>query len=148
MSLDLIKQLREKTGASIADCNKCLKEAGGDLEKAIELIKKCGAVIALKKGKRQAGEGIIGAYVHSNNKIACLVKIKCETDFVARNKEFQELAKNIAMQITAMDPSNKEELMNQQFIKDESITIDDLIKDKIQKLGENIEVTEFVRMEL
>lgn len=193
MNLNQIKQLREQTGASIADCKDCLEKAGGNFAEALELVRRKGADIARKKSSRTTSEGFIGSYVHLNGRIASFVAVRCETDFVARNKEFRELAKNIAMQVAAMNPlylspesipeevnekekraerenlqkDNKPEqvieqivegklkkfysrvcLLNQPFIKDDKRTIDDLIKENIQKLGENIEIGEFVRLEL
>lgn len=193
MNLDLLKELRHKTGASVKHCHECLREAGGDFDKAIVLLRKKGAEIADKKNARETSEGAIGAYLHSNNKIAALVSVKCETDFVARNEEFIGLSKDLAMHVAAMNPQylspdnvpaeviDKEKeieqeklsregkpsemiekilegkinkffsqvcLLKQPFVKDDKITIEQLIQQKIQKLGEKIEAAEFVRMEL
>lgn len=104
MSLEQIKKIRELTGAGMVDVKKALDEAKGDNDKAIEILRKNGQAKALKKSDREAKEGIIGSYMHSNNKICAMVKLYCETDFVARNVEFQELAKDIAMHISAMSP--------------------------------------------
>lgn len=104
MTLDKIKKLREKTGAGVVDAKKALEEADGDEEKATEIIRKKGQAKALKKSDREAKEGVISSYVHSNLKIGAMVKLYCETDFVARNSEFQQLARDIAMHIAAMDP--------------------------------------------
>jgi len=104
MSLEKIKNLREKTGAGMVDIKKALEESGGNEEKAIEILRKRGLEKASKKSSREADEGIIASYVHSNNKVGALLKICCETDFVAMNKEFQDLARDIAMHITAMNP--------------------------------------------
>src|SRR3989344_4298979 len=114
MTLDKIKKLREKTGAGVVDAKKALEEADGDEEKAIEIIRKKGQAKALKKSDREAKEGVISSYVHSNLKIGAMVKLYCETDFVARNSEFQELAKDIAMHITAMNPK---------FLHSEDVTL-------------------------
>lgn len=103
-ALEQIKKLREQTGAGIVDVKKALEEAGGDEEKAIEILRKSGKDKALKKADRDASEGIIGTYVHSNQKIGAMVKVLCETDFVARNEDFQAFASDIAMHITAADP--------------------------------------------
>lgn len=103
-TLEQIKKLREQTGAGIIDVKKALEEAGGDEEKAVEILRKSGKDKALKKADREASEGIIGTYVHSNQKIGAMVKILCETDFVARNEDFQVFATDIAMHITAAEP--------------------------------------------
>ncbi len=102
--LEQIKKLREITGAGIVEVKKALEENNGDEQKAIETLRKSGQVKALKKADRDASEGIIGMYVHSNQKIAAMVKVLCETDFVARNEDFQKFAGDIAMHITATDP--------------------------------------------
>ncbi|NPA15063.1 MAG: translation elongation factor Ts [Deferribacteres bacterium] len=100
----MVKELREKTGAGIMDCKKALQEAGGDMEKAIDILKKKGIAKAEKKASRVTKEGIIGSYIHMGGKIGVLVEVNCETDFVARTDEFQQLVKDIAMQIAAMNP--------------------------------------------
>ncbi len=102
--LDVIKQLREETQASFSDCKKAVEKAGGDIEKAREILKTISKEIAIKKSGRQIKEGIVETYVHSNKKIGVMVELGCETDFVARNEQFQELAHNIALQIAAMNP--------------------------------------------
>lgn len=102
--LEQIKKIREVTGAGMVDVKKALDEAQGDEAKAIEILRKSGQAKALKKSDREAKEGIIGSYMHSNNKICAMVKLYCETDFVARNEEFKELAKDVAMHISAMNP--------------------------------------------
>lgn len=103
-TLEQIKSLREQTGAGIIDVKKALDEAAGDAVKAVEILRKKGGDKALKKADRSASEGIIGTYVHSNQKIGAMVKILCETDFVARNDDFQAFARDIAMHITASAP--------------------------------------------
>lgn len=105
MSLEQIKKIREQTGAGMVDVKKALDESKGDESLAIEILRKNGQAKALKKSEREAKEGIIGSYVHSNNKICAMVKLYCETDFVARNEEFQHLAKDLAMHISAMNPA-------------------------------------------
>jgi len=146
ISKDLIQKLREQTGAGIMDIKKALEESAGDETKALEILKKQGLEIAAKKAERQASQGIVEAYVHANSKVASLVMLACETDFVAKNDEFKELAHDIAMQVAAMAPENISGLLEQKFIKDENKTINDLITEKIAKLGEKIEVREFIRM--
>ncbi|MGB9667948.1 MAG: translation elongation factor Ts [Thermosulfidibacteraceae bacterium] len=104
ISASIIKELRERTGAGFMECKEALKEANGDIEKAVEILRKKGALKAEKKAKREAREGLIGAYIHAGGKIGVLVEVNCETDFVARTDEFQQLVKDIAMQIAAMSP--------------------------------------------
>ena len=103
-NIEQVQELRKRTGASMLGCKICLEEAGGDIEKAIELLRKKGLKDADKKGGRVAGEGWIGSYVHSNGKVASLVAVACETDFVARTDEFKELTRNLAMQVAASEP--------------------------------------------
>lgn len=190
---NLVKKLREKTGAGMVNCQKALEETNGNLEKAEEILRKKGQKIAAAKSERITKAGLIGVYLHSNEKIAAMVEVSCETDFVARNKEFKELAHDLAMQVAAANPSylkpedvpkevlEKEKeiyreemakekkppqilekiiagklekffenicLLKQPFIKDQNIKIEDLIKSKIAKLGENIQVKRFIRFEI
>lgn len=102
---EMVKELREKTGGGIMDCKRALQEAAGDMEKAVDLLRQKGLSVAAKKSVRETKEGIIGTYIHGGGKIGVLVEINCETDFVARNPEFQELVKDIAMQIAASNPT-------------------------------------------
>lgn len=104
ISAALVKQLREQTGAGMMDAKKALKEAQGDLEKAVEILRKSGQEIVQKKQARAVKEGCIGSYLHANGRVASLVEILCETDFVARNQDFQSLAHDLAMQVAAMHP--------------------------------------------
>jgi elongation factor Ts len=186
-----IKKLREKTGAGMMTCKQALIENNGDFEKAIDFLKLKGIATANKKSGRNTQEGIIYSYIHTGNKLGILLEINCETDFVARRPEFNELAKNIAMQIASNEnievislndisesmknevwqfESNKEDLINkpeeiknkivsgriektlktkvlleQPFIRDSNITVEDYIKQTISILGENIKVRRFVR---
>lgn len=105
MSLALVKELREKTGAGVVDAKKALDEASGDIEKALDILRKKGQAKALKKTDRDTHEGVVAMYMHSNKKIGSMVKLFCETDFVGRNDEFQDLAKDIAMHVAALNPS-------------------------------------------
>lgn len=167
MSLEQIKNLREKTGAGMVEVKKALDEAEGNEEKALEILKKRGQEKALKKSDRAAGEGIVAAYIHSNGKVGAIVKLYCETDFVARNDEFKALAQDIAMHIVACNPKylkseevseetvaaegrSREELalLTQAFVKNPDQTIQDLLTEKISKIGENIQIGEFARFEL
>lgn len=145
---ELVKELRDKTGASIMECRNTLVEAKGDLEKAVEYLRKRGKERAAKKADRTTGEGAVVSYIHSNKKIGTLVELFCETDFVAKNSEFQELAHDLAMHVTAMEPSDEISLLSQPFVKNPDITVDDLIKEKISKIGENIRIGKFVRFEI
>ena len=194
ISAKIVKELRDKTSAGMMDCKKALQEANGDFEKAEEALKKKGLATAAKKASRIATEGIVEAYIHMGGKLGILVEINCETDFVARRSEFQELARNIAMQIAACpqvqyingadipgevaeaekktemekdDLGNKPVeikekivegriqkklkemvLVDQPFIKDSSITIEELVKQNIAALGENIQIRRFERFVL
>ena len=143
-----IKKLREETGAGVMDCKKALTEAGGDYKKAMELVKKRGLAKAEKKADRETKEGYIASYVHATGKIGALVEILCETDFVARNEELRQLGKDIAMQVVAMNPADFEELLKQEFIKDPSMTIETLVKEKSGKLGEKLVLSRFQRLEV
>ncbi len=158
------------TSASIADCKKALHDAEGDIKKAAQLLRKRGLEIAAKKQGRLAKEGRVEAYVHLGNKIGVLLEVDCETDFVARNSEFAQFAKDIAMQIAACDPAyvkkedvpqdllkeekDKEQfyknscLLEQVFIKDPSITVRDYLGNIIAKLNENIFIRRFIRYKI
>ena len=193
ITMEQIKELRDKTGAGVVDVKNALAESDGDMEKAVEYLRKKGAASAVKKSDRAASEGVVGKYIHSNNKIGVLVEVNCETDFVAKNEEFQALATDLAMQIAATDPLavNPEDvdeekvakekeialeqlknegkpeemlekivegklkkfreenaLMTQPFIKDNSKTIADLMSEAVAKLGENIQIGRFQRIEV
>lgn len=194
ISAQAVKELRDKTSAGMMDCKKALQDANGDMAKAMETLRQKGLASANKKASRIATEGVIESYIHMGGKLGVIVEVNCETDFVARRPEFQELAKNIAMQIAASPSveyislqtipseivkqekeieSSKEDLakkpaeikekivegriqkrlkeltlLDQFFIRDSSITIDELIKQNIAKLGENIQVRRFERFVL
>ncbi|MCL5006820.1 MAG: translation elongation factor Ts [Patescibacteria group bacterium] len=142
-----VQKLREVTSAGVMDCKKALEEAGGDFDKALSLIKEKGLLIAEKKAERDANTGIIISYVH-NDRIGVLLEIHCETDFVGRSDPFRDLAHAITMQIAAMEPVDVPELLTQPYIRNEKVTIGDLIKETIAKVGENITVERFMRYEL
>jgi elongation factor Ts len=191
--IKIIKEIREETGAGVVEIKKALDEAKNDKEKAKKILRQKGLEKAGKKKDRSAQEGVVGFYIHSDGKQAAMVKVFCETDFVARNEEFKNLAKDIAMQIAAMNPIalNKEDvseelikeqkefwlkelkkdskpedikqkilegkenklrsekaLMSQAFVKDPDKTIEILVKENISKLGEKIEIGEFIKMEI
>lgn len=148
ISIELVKQLRDETSASIGDCKAALDEAKGNLEKAKEILRKKGIEGAAKKAERVAGQGIVDSYVHQNGKVGALVVLSCETDFVARTEEFKQLAHEISMQAAAMNPKDVEELLKQEYIRDSSKTIEHLIKETIGKLGENIVLKSFSRSEV
>lgn len=193
ITAEMVKELRQRTGAGILDCKKALAEKNGDMEKAIEYLREKGLATAAKRAGRVAAEGVVMSYIHGEGRIGVLVEVNCETDFVAKTQEFRELAKDIAMQIAASRPEyvSREEvppeivekekqilrnqalnegkpekviermitgrlekfyqencLLEQPFIKNEDITVKDLITEKIAKIGENIQVRRFARFEL
>jgi elongation factor Ts len=189
----LVKELRERTGAGFSDCRAALVEAAGDLEKAINILRKKGQAAAAKKAQREASEGLVGHYIHAGGKIGVIVEVNCESDFVARTEAFQRLCHDIAMHVAALDPRylRREEvtsemlekerdiyreqaratgksdqvvekivtgkmekfyeencLYEQHYIKDESVTIGEMITQAIANLGENISVRRFVRFKV
>lgn len=193
VSIELIKQLREETDISLAECKKALEESNGDIEKAKEILKKKGESVAAKKSEREVNAGLIDAYIHAGGQVGVLIKVLCETDFVARGDLFKELIHELLLQIASMSPiyvseedieeeviekeieiykeqlanDNKPDnikeniikgkldkfkkevcLLSQPWVKDNSMTVQDLINDYIAKLGENIKVKGFVRYEL
>ncbi len=143
-----IKELREKTGAGISDIKKALEESGGDMADAVMLIEKRLGGLAGKRADREAHAGIVDAYIHSNGRMGAMIELFCETDFVARNAGFKELAHDISMQIASMDPLDEAMLLEAPFIKDQSKTVGDLIKEAAGKFGENIKIGRFARFEL
>ena len=191
ISAKLVKELRDKTGAGMMDCKKALKETEGDIPKAAEWLRQKGITSAEKKAGRVAAEGLVGSYIHTGGRVGVLVEVNCETDFVARREEFQDLVRNIAMQVAACpnveyvkvedipaDISQKEKdiemgrddlagkpdnikekivvgriekrlkelsLMDQPYIRDQSISVEELVKQTIALLGENIQVRRFTR---
>lgn len=147
VDVNLIKQLREKTGAGIADCREALEETKNDLAKAEEFLKKKGFEKAAKKGDRETNAGLIDTYVHQG-RVGSIVEIMCETDFVARTDEFKNLAHEVSMQVASMNPKNVKALEKQEYIRDSSKTIEMLVKEAIAKLGENITIGRFERFEL
>jgi elongation factor Ts len=150
MAVDIkfIKKLREETGVSIADCRKALEETNSDYEKALEWLKKHGIQKAGEKADRETAQGLIESYIHQSGNVGALVEVLCETDFVARTDDFKHLAHEIAMQVAAMAPRDVDTLLKQEYIRDGSLTIGNLIKQTIAKLGENIVVKEFKRFEI
>lgn len=142
-----IQKLREITGAGVMECKRALEESKGDFDKAKVIIREKGVAKAEKKGERATGAGLLESYIH-NERVGVLLELRCETDFVAKNSIFRDLAHNIAMHIAAMNPENLDELIGQNYIKDESKTIEELIKEAIARLGENIKIERFCRYEI
>lgn len=140
-----IKKLRELTGAGMMEAKAALAEASGEREEALRILQKKGHLTAAKKAGRIAKAGIIESYVHGEGRIGVLVEVNCETDFVARNQEFKSLVHDLALHITAMEPPDVRELLKQPFVRDPNLTVQELINQKIAKLGENIQVRRFTR---
>ena len=193
ITAQMVKDLRQATGAGVLDCRKTLEAAGGEFNKATEMLREKGLAAAAKKSTREAKEGLVGHYIHTGSKVAAMVEVNCESDFVARTEDFQTLCRDLAMQVVAARPqwvriedipaeiveqerqtyqaqildANKppeiiakiidgkfakfyEEhcLLEQAFIKDESVKIKDMINAAIAKLGENVVVRRFARLEV
>jgi elongation factor Ts len=163
ISLDSIKELREQSGAGIMQCRNALEKHEGNRKKALEFLKEQGLLKAKAKAERTAADGLIEAYIHIGGRVGAMVELNCETDFVARTDEFKQLAHNLAMQVAAMDPRFVSEedvpkgadiepqaacLLRQPYIKDQELTIQDIITETIAKVGENIKVGRFARFEL
>ncbi len=147
MNVNDIKKLREETGAGIADCKEALSEADGNLEKARGILKQKGLDKAAKKSEREVKAGLVEVYSHGG-KVGVIVELLCETDFVAKTEDFKNLAHELALQVASMNPENNEDLLAQEYIRDGSQTIKDLIAAVVGKLGENIQVGKFARIEL
>ncbi len=147
ISLDLLKKLREETSAGVSDCRAALEDANGDYGKAKKLIMERGVAKAAKKADRETGAGLIESYVHGG-KVGVLVELRCETDFVARTDAYKNLAHELALQVAAMNPKDVKELMKGDYIRDPGMTIEALVKATIAKVGENITVARFTRIEL
>ena len=163
ITTQMIKELREQSGAGIMDCRSALVDCEGNMEKALEALKEKGLLKAQKKSERTTGAGLVEAYIHTAGRIGALVELNCETDFVARTDEFKELAHCLAMQVAALAPkyvseedvSEDEEaapeeacLLLQPYIKDPTRVVKDIIVEAIAKVGENIRVNRFTRFEL
>jgi len=148
MARDDVRRLREETGAGVMDCKRALDEAKGDFDKAKGLIKERGLAKAKEKADRIAKEGVVEAYVHAGGRIGAMVELSSETDFVARNPDFRGLAKEIAMQVAAMDPTDVDQLLEQPYIRDSSKTIGELVTTIAASTGENVRVKRFKRFEL
>lgn len=150
MAIDavLINKLREETGAGVMRVKKVLEEVLGDEQKALEILKKEGFEKVAKREGRETSQGAIAVYTHHTGTVAVMVELLCETDFVARNDLFVKVSNDIALHIAAMDPQSNEELLDQEFIKDPSKKISDLVAGVIAKTGENVQLGRFYRLEL
>ncbi len=147
INVEDIKNLREQTGAGIADCRMALEEAKGDFEKAKEVLKKKGLDKAASKADREVKAGLVETYSHGG-RVGVLVELLCETDFVAKTEDFKTLAHELSLQIASMKPESVTDLLDQEYIRDPSQKIDDLVKAAISKLGENIQIGRFERIAL
>lgn len=145
ISAEAVKELRDKTGVSMMECKKALEEAQGDVAKAMEVLGARAQAAAAKKADRVLAAGSVGAYVHGNGQVGAMVVLSCETDFVSKNEEFASIARDLAMHVSAMMPSNVEELMEQPFVKNPEKTVAQIVSDATQKFGERTEVTSFGR---
>lgn len=147
ISVDDIKKLRGKTGAGVMDCRRALEETKGDMKKAEELLNKWGIEKSEKKADRETKSGMIDSYVHVG-RVGVLLELLCETDFVARTDDFKNLSHELCLQIASMNPKDVKTLLLQEYIRDPKTKIEDLVKQTIGKLGENIIVSRFTRYEL
>lgn len=164
ITADDVKRLRDETNAGIMDCKRALEAAGGDFEKAKQVLKETGAAHAEKRSDRETSQGVVESYIHAGGRIGVIVEINCETDFVARNEEFRKLAHDVAMQVAAVPttlvvneadlpsdadgPVEETVLLRQPFIRDGSKTVEDLVKELIGTTRENIRIRRFARFEL
>ena len=147
VNLSDLKKLRDETAAGVADCRQALEDAVGDYEKGKKLLIERGLEKAAKKDGNETTQGIVESYVHAG-KIGVLVELRCETDFVARTDEFKTLAHEISLKVASMDPKNVDELVQTAYIRDASLTIAELIKQAVAKVGENITIAQFTRISL
>ena len=150
ITASLVKELREKTGAGMMDCKKALAEVGGDMEQAVDYLRKKGLAAAAKKAGRIASEGLVGAYIAETGKIGAMVEINCETDFVARNPEFVDLISDLARQAAekATTPEGTgEDLLAQPFVTDAAQTVNDVLNQKVAKIGEKIDFRRYARFQ-
>ena len=163
VTVELIRTLRGQTGAGIMECKQALEASQGDLTKAAEALRQRGFAQVAKRAGRATGQGLIEAYVHAGGRVAAMVELGCETDFVARTPEFKELAHDIAMQVTAMAPAYLDEseindgdgrpvaqvsLLQQPFIKDSSCSVGEVVQELAARMGENVRVLRFARLAL
>jgi elongation factor Ts len=148
INIDLIRKLREETGAPVIRVKKVLEQFGGDEKKAFELLQKEGFEKAEKRTDRVTSQGILATYVHHSGKIVAVVELLCETDFVAKNELFVTLGKELAIQAASMEAKNAKDLLEQDYVKDTSKKVTELVKAVVAKTGENIKVGRVLRMEL
>lgn len=148
IDISKLKQLRSETGISITLCKKALEQSGNDLEKSKKLLSEWGIKKVKDKMQRPTSQGAIFSYVHHNRKVASLVELFCETDFVSGNAEFQRLGQELSMQVASIPAKKVEELMKQEYIRDSSKKISDLVKEAVLKFGENIKIGRFLRWTL
>ena len=164
VTVDMIRDLRQQTGAGIMDCKRALEDAAGDMNEAQEILREKGFADAAKKMGRETREGIVEAYIHTGGRLGALVEVSCETDFVARTPDLKDLAHNLAMQVAAMPstsyidqsevreddsrPLEEVSLLDQSYIKDPSRTIRDVVQEVMAKVGENVRVRRFARFAL
>jgi len=150
MKVDVIaiKKLRELTGAGVADCRMALEASKGDQKKAVDWLRKKGIEKAEKKADRQVKAGKVFSYLHHTGRLGAIVSLACETDFVAKTDDFQNLGKELALHIAASKPKDVEDLLKQEYVRDPSKTVEELIKEVIGKLGENMQVVEFKIVEV
>ena len=147
ITAELVKQLREKTGAGMMDCKKVLTETDGDMEKAIELLRERGIAKAAKKSGRIAAEGLVEAYISEDGKTGAIVEVNSETDFVGKNEEFKIFVMNVAKQIVEKQPNDVEELLAQESIEEAGKTVQEVLVEKIATIGENMNIRRFERFE-
>ena len=147
ITAELVKELREKTGAGMMDCKKVLTETDGDMEKAAELLRERGIAKAAKKSDRIAAEGLVYTYVTDDKKVGAVVEVNAETDFVAKNEEFRTFVANVAEQIAKQNPKDVEELLNQKSIQEPDKTVGEVLTNKIATIGENMSIRRFARFE-
>ncbi len=148
INLDQLKKLREETGAGVMDVRRALEAGEGNEDKAREWLKANAIKTADKKADRETNEGLVANYVHTTGKVGALVALTCETDFVAKTEDFRNLGREVAMQVASMAPADVKELLAQPHIRDPKNTIQDLVKQTAGKVGENIVIRQFVRVNI
>lgn len=148
ITAQMVKELREITGAGMMDCKKALSESNGDVEKAIEILREKGLSAAAKKAGRVAAEGLVCTYISEDKKNGTIIEVNCETDFVAANEEFKNLAENLAKQVANTTATTVEELLEEKYIADENNTVKDILTNLIAKLGENMSIRRFEKFAL
>lgn len=148
ITIEQIKKLRKMSGCGVMDCRRALEETKGDQKKAESLLKKWGVEKAEEKAGRETKSGMVDSYIHAHGKVGVLVELLCETDFVAKTDDFKKLAHELCLQVASMDPKSVTSFLRQEYIRDPSINIEQLVKQVIGKLGENITVSRFIRFQL